>query len=121
LGIDSPVAFRRTPGPGEHMAESIFFLTIAGVLLVAVPQFVSWAVAAHAFRSGRWWPVLLSVPLAALCFVGLATGLYSPDSATALQGSEAAGRIVVDRVGAGALAHAAAALIFQVGRLITGR
>ena len=103
------------------MAESIFYLTGAGVLLGLLPQLVSWVVADRAFRRGRWWPLLVSVPLAGLCFVALAQGLYSPDSMSALQGAAGgAGRIVVEHVRPGALVHAAAALILQVGRMIRG-
>ena len=59
------------------MAESIFYLTGAGVLLGLLPQLVSWVVADRAFRRGRWWPLLVSVPLAGLCFVALAQGPLS--------------------------------------------
>lgn len=103
------------------MAESIFYLTAAGVLLGLVPQLVSWLVANRAFRRGTWWPLVVSVPLAGLCFVALAQGLYSPDATSALQGDAGGtGRIVVEHVRPGALVHAAAALVLQVARLMRG-
>ena len=103
------------------MAESIFQLTAAGLFLGLGPQLVSWLVASWALRRGSWWPAVVSVPLAGLCFVAVAQGLYSPDSTSFLQGGDTGGgRIVVDRIEAGALVHTGVALVLQLSRLIRG-
>lgn len=104
------------------MGDSILLLTVAGILLGVLPQLVSWAMASYGFHRGKWWPMVVSVPLAGLCFAALATSLYSPDSATVLQGNvHSEGRILVDQVKPGALTHLVLALIIQIGRIVSGK
>jgi hypothetical protein len=103
------------------MAELIFLLVLAGVLLVAVPQILGYLGANLALRWMTWSAFLVAIAIPPAVFYLVATHLYSPESSNALQETIfEKGQIVVTNVRFGAMAHAGVAAVVQIVRVFRG-
>ncbi len=104
------------------MAEILFLLFLAVVLLALLPQLAGLGVGALAQRRGSWWPVLLGVAIPPILFALAAGSLYGSESATWLQGdAHGKGRIEVSNLQLGVMIHAGLALLIQIAQLVRGR
>lgn len=104
------------------MADLLLLLLTAAFLLLVLPQVVGIAVGALAGVTGRWWPVLAAIAAPAAVFALAAELAYSPHGPASLRATPwAQGEIVIDDPATGALAHAAAAAVIQIVRLVRGR
>jgi hypothetical protein len=104
------------------MADLIYQLILAAVLLALLPQLAGWGVGAVGVRRGSWGPILLAIVAAPLVYWLLASRLYSPGGHSIVQftEAEAGGPIEVENLLPGMLAHGIGALILQVFRLVRG-
>jgi len=105
------------------MANLIFQLLIAFVLLVMVPQLAAWGMGLIAEQRGSWGPILLAIVVAPLVYWLIASRLYAPGGHSVVQFTAAAAGpgIEVHNLQTGMLAHAVGALILQVIHLSRGR
>jgi hypothetical protein len=103
------------------MAELIFLLVLAGVLLVAVPQILGYLGGNLALRWMTWSGFLVAIAIPPAVFFLFATYLYSPESSNALQVTIfEKGQIAVTNIRLGAMGHAGIAAVVQIVRVIRG-
>jgi hypothetical protein len=105
------------------MADLIYQLILAAILLVLLPQLAGWGVSAIGVRRGSWGPILVAIVIAPLVYWLLASQFYAPGGHSMVQftDAEAGGPIEVNNLQSGMLAHGVGALILQVFRLVRGR